>query len=166
MRCSVASWPCFPLLLIAMAILRTIAPASAQTSVLVGTPAEQMAEARIRDALLTPVTADWSDHSLNRTLADLRRRLGIDVKIDTRALEAINITAETVVKTNVRDVTARSALDMMLHDLDPTLTWTFQDETLTITTVEAAQERPQTRVYPRGGSDNAGTGCLSGRHTL
>jgi hypothetical protein len=83
-------------------------------------------------------------------LADLRRRLGIDVKLDAHALETININGESVVKINVRGVTARSALDSLVHSLDPNLTWTIRDEALWITTQEAAQERMQTRVYPVG----------------
>ncbi|MCE9555243.1 MAG: hypothetical protein K8T91_17980 [Planctomycetes bacterium] len=150
MRCSVASWPCFLLLLNALAALGPIASATAQTSVLVGTPAEHRAEARIRDALLTPITAEWFENSLDRALTDLRRRLGIDVKLDLHALEAINITGDSMVKINVRGVTARAALDLLVHSLDPTLAWTIQDEVLWITTKEAAQHRMQTRVYPVG----------------
>ncbi|MCE9557126.1 MAG: hypothetical protein K8T91_27580, partial [Planctomycetes bacterium] len=61
-----------------------------------------------------------------------------------------NITGDSMVKINVRGVTARAALDLLVHSLDPTLTWTIQDEVLWITTKEAAQERMQTRVYPVG----------------
>lgn len=150
MRCSVALWPCFSLLLIALAPWGPIASAPAQTSVLVGPPAQQAAEGRIYRALLTPITAQWFENSLDRSLADLRRRLGIDVKLDVPALEAINITGESLVKINVQGVTARSALDSLVHSVDPTLTWTIQDESLWITTQEAAQNRMQTRVYPVG----------------
>lgn len=41
-----------------------VKPVHGQTSIPVGTPAERQAEARIRDALLTTITGNWFNHSL------------------------------------------------------------------------------------------------------
>ena len=75
---------------------------------------------------------------------------GITISLDKTALEAINITGENLVTLNVQGVSLRSGLRLLLRSLDPTLTYSIQDEILMITTKEAAQEHMVTKVYPVG----------------
>jgi len=128
----------------------SIQTAHGQTSILVGTPAERQAEARIRDALLTTITGNWFSQSLEFALIDLRRQLGVDVQMDIKALDEIGISGETEVRAHIGRKTAREALDILTRSIDPSLTWTIQGGSLWITTKMAAQGQMSTRVYPVG----------------
>ena len=124
--------------------------AEAQTSILVGTRAEQQAEVRIRAALSTPVTLRSFDENLGVILARLSGQLHIPVHFDRNALEAINISAESQVTLQVQGVSASAALQLICERLDPTVTWTIHSEVLLVTTKEECQNKMTTRIYPVG----------------
>lgn len=147
MRCSVASWPCFSLLLIALAPWGPIASAPAQTSVLVGTAAEQRAEARIHILLSTPLEVRAFQERLESLTAYLAEKLGVRIELDQDSLEAINIRPDSLVTVTLSERPAGLALQAMLRSLDPTLTCIIDGEHLLITTREEAQQRMQYRIY-------------------
>ncbi|EMI21488.1 signal peptide protein [Rhodopirellula maiorica SM1] len=60
-------------------------------------------------------------------------------------MEKIGLTTDTPVTLNIKDVQLQSLLDILLRDLD--MTCTIQGETLTVTTLEAAEEQLLTRIY-------------------
>ncbi len=60
----------------------------------------------------------------------------VEIEIDRRALDDVGIGVDTPITKTLKGVTFRSALNLVLHDLD--LAWTIKDEVLLITTHEAA----------------------------
>ena len=122
----------------------------AQTSILVGTIAEQRADARILKALSTPVTIQSFQRPLGIVLAQLSQQAGVSIILDRQALEAINIKAESEVTLNLRGITARNALQLACRSLDPTLTWAIMNEGVLVTTKEESQNLCVTRIYPVG----------------
>ena len=72
----------------------------------------------------------------------------IEIQLDTRALEDVNLGTDTPVSKCVQNVTFGAGLDLVLRDLD--LTWVIVDEVLMITTPEEAELRLSRRVYDVG----------------
>ena len=100
-----------------------------------GTPAEQ----KILDALNSPTQLEFVD-----TAAYRRDRLSEGPPphrhpIDKKAMDDAGIGADMPVTKNLKGVSLRSALRLMLHELG--LTYLIQDEVLLITTPEAAESR-------------------------
>jgi hypothetical protein len=93
---------------------------------------------------------EFNETRLDEVIGYLQELHGITVALDKTALEAINITGENLVTLNVQGVSLRSGLRLLMRSLDPTLTYSIQDEVLMITTKEAAQEHMVTKVYPVG----------------
>ena len=71
---------------------------------------------------------------------------GIPIKLDTTALEEIGINTDEPVTVNLHNISLRSALRLMLKDLQ--LTYIIQDEVLMITTPEEAEANLVVKVYP------------------
>ena len=71
---------------------------------------------------------------------------GIEIQIDHRALEDIGIGSDTPITRNLKGITLRSALRLMLKEMD--LTYVVRDEVLQITTPEEAESELTTKVYP------------------
>ena len=70
---------------------------------------------------------------------------GIPVLVDRRSLEEIGLTSDTPINVSLKGVTLRSALRLILRDLD--LTYLVKDEVLQITTLEAAEQNLEIRMY-------------------
>jgi hypothetical protein len=71
---------------------------------------------------------------------------GIPVQLDQPALDEVGINADQPVTVNLHNVSLRSALRLMLKNLQ--LTYIIQDEVLMITTPDAAQKQLVVKVYP------------------
>ena len=69
----------------------------------------------------------------------------IPIVIDQRALEEIGLSTDAPVAKKLRDVTLRSALELVLRDLG--LTTVIRNEVLMVTTPEEAETRLTTRIY-------------------
>jgi len=111
--------------------------------VTVGTSA---AEDRIRAALRSLTAVDFVDTPLSEAADSLGRAHGITIRLDTRALEDVSLETDTPVSASLRGVSLKSALRLILEQLD--LTYVIRDEVLMITTPEEAQEQQVTRLYP------------------
>ncbi|MCE9557164.1 MAG: VWA domain-containing protein, partial [Planctomycetes bacterium] len=126
------------------------------------------AERKINEQLKKTTKMEFNETRLDEVIGYLQELHGITISLDKTALEAINITGENLVTLNVQGVSLRSGLRLLLRGLDPTLTYSIQDEILMITTKEAAQEHMVTKVYPVGdlvvpiSYDFAGSGGFSG----
>ncbi|MFM8704436.1 MAG: hypothetical protein ACKOHG_11350, partial [Planctomycetia bacterium] len=73
-------------------------------------------------------------------------RLGVPVVVDRKAFENAGIDLDLQVTFTSHGTTARAALRQILGALD--LTWTIRDESLVITTKDAAAQIAEIRLYP------------------
>lgn len=103
-------------------------------------------EKRIHRALASPTGLDFVEKPLQDVLGYLANLHGIQIRLDQRALDDVGLPADTPVTVQLRDVSLRSALKLMLSDLD--LTYLVEDEVLLITTPEEAETRLATVAYP------------------
>ncbi len=69
----------------------------------------------------------------------------INIELDTRALDTVGIGLDTPITRNLSGISLRSALRLILRELE--LTYTIEDEALIITTPEEAEDRLSTVVY-------------------
>ena len=72
----------------------------------------------------------------------------ISILIDGKTLEDVDAVADTPITIDVKGVPLRSALDLVLRQVD--LTWTIHSDVLLITTSEQAETLLTTRVYDVG----------------
>ena len=105
-------------------------------------------EDRIEAALNTKGDWDFFDAPLIEVCRTLQERLGIDVALDTIALEDFGIDTRTPITRVIRGVSARSFLRLTLNELE--LIYTTRYGALWITTPESAEGQLKTRVYPVG----------------
>lgn len=103
-------------------------------------------ELAIRTKLEEPVELQYADMPLAAVAEDLSRRLQIHIEIDVSALQDLGIDVTTLVSANYRDVSLRSALDLLLDGFE--LTYVVEREYLLITSTDEAEQRLDTRVYP------------------
>jgi hypothetical protein len=107
-------------------------------------------EVLIEQALATPTQMEFTDQPLTDVLdylADYHsQKVGhpFQIKLDNKALTDAGIAKDTPVTTNLKGISLRSALNLMLRDLN--LTWTIKDEVLLITTPEEAENNLTTKV--------------------
>lgn len=122
-------------------------PANKPSSVIVsvGSEAAREAEARIRATLDDLTTCDFHELPLDEAMRYLVANHDVVILLDTRALEEVGIGTDSPVTLQVDGVTLRSAMRLLLRDLE--LTYTIDDEVLFITTEEMAEENLQTRIY-------------------
>lgn len=104
------------------------------------------AEQKIRKALEEPTRLEFVDTELSIVLQFLEEFHGIQIVLDQARLDDIGVSSDTLINQDLRDISLRSALRLMLRELD--LTWVIEDEVLLITTQDGAQERLATKVYP------------------
>jgi len=76
----------------------------------------------------------------------LKKSHGIEIQLDQRALDDVGIPADTPITRSLRGISLRSALQLLLRDLD--LTHLIRDEVLLITTEEEAEVMLATVAYP------------------
>jgi hypothetical protein len=99
----------------------------------------------IEDALAGPTEMVFVETPLQDVVDYLKERHRIEIKIDNKALSDVGIGTDSPVTIDVKGVSLRSALKLMLRELS--LTWTIQDEVLMITTPEEADNYLTTQLY-------------------
>ncbi len=104
------------------------------------------AEERIKAVLNTATAVEFIEEPLSGVVGYLSRAHGINIRIDTRALEDVNMGTDTPVTASLEGVSLRAALRLILADLD--LTYVIRDEVLMITTPEEAEMQLATTLYP------------------
>jgi hypothetical protein len=105
-------------------------------------------EAKIYDALGEKTEMDFSDQPLSDVIDYLKNRHEIEIQLDSKALADSGLGSDTTITRNVKGVSLRSALRLLLGELD--LTYVVRDEILLITTKTEAENMLSTRVYPVG----------------
>ncbi len=101
--------------------------------------------ARIEAELAGPTELCFVEAPLTEVIDSLKQRHRIEIQIDTKGLEDVGIGTDSPVTVNLKGITLRSALNLMLRRLN--LTWLIGDEVLIITTPEEAENRLDTKVY-------------------
>lgn len=116
-------------------------------SVLAAEKAEELrtGEEAILAALEEKTSIEFIDEPLSGVVQFFKDRHRIEIQIDTKALEDLNMGTDTPIAKTIQNVKLRSGLNLILRDLG--LTWVITDEVLMITTNEEAELCLTTRVY-------------------
>ena len=101
---------------------------------------------QIDSALDSKTEMSFLDAPLKEAVESLEQHHQIPIEIDIRALEETGLTDDAPVTKELTGISLRSALKLLLRDLD--LTFLIDDEVLQITTPEEAETRLVTVVYP------------------
>ncbi|HEV7221327.1 MAG TPA: hypothetical protein VGN42_01405, partial [Pirellulales bacterium] len=105
-------------------------------------------EAKIMAALDDKTELEFVDQPLSDVVEYLRERHEIEIQLDNKALADAGLGSDTPVTRNIKGITLRSALRLMLGEMD--LTYVIRDEVLMITTKTEAENMLSTKVYPVG----------------
>jgi hypothetical protein len=95
-------------------------------------------DASIRAALDQKTDIKFIEKPLRAVFDDLKQSHDIEIQLDYRALDDSGIPTDTPVTRSIKGVTLRSALNLLLDDLD--LTYAVQNGVLKITTEAEAQK--------------------------
>jgi hypothetical protein len=95
-------------------------------------------DASIRAALDQKTDIKFIEKPFSGVFDDLKQRHAVEIQLDLRALDDANIPRDTPVTKSIKGVTLRSALNLLLDDLD--LTYVVQNGVLKITTKAEAQK--------------------------
>src|SRR4029079_4123995 len=107
------------------------------------------AEQKIDKALRSPLHTnglDFVETPLKDVVEQMATDYGIPIQLDKTALDEVGVNEDQPVNVNLHNVSLRSALRLMLKNLQ--LTYIIQDEVLMITTPDAAQKNLVVKVYP------------------
>ncbi len=107
--------------------------------------AESRIYGALREKLKSPL--EVVEEPLNQVMQRISEDYEIPIVFDTAALEAAAASPDAEVSINVNNVTLRSALDLMLKQVED-LTYIIDDEVLQITTKDKADAALQVKVYP------------------
>lgn len=103
-------------------------------------------ETAIEDALNETTEIEFpEDLPLTDVIQHLKERHRIEIQLDLKALGDVGIGTDSPVTVNLRGISLRSALKLLLRPLN--LTWRIADEVLLITTQEEAEAQLFTKVY-------------------
>ena len=97
-------------------------------------------EARIRAALNEKANFDFVETPLKDVVMYFAEQHNIPIVLNAKTLEEASISPDTPVTKSVRGITLRSALNLVLRDLE--LAYVVENGVLTITTKEEAQSVP------------------------
>lgn len=106
---------------------------------------DETAERRIHAALEKECQMKCTEAPLLDVFAKIEEEFDINVELDTRALDAVGIGSETPITRDLGGISLRSALQIMLRDLE--LTWMIQHGTLLITTPEEEEASLLMQIY-------------------
>src|SRR5213075_2789336 len=105
-------------------------------------------EQRIFNELSKETSVDFVEQPLKDVVMYISELHRIPIVLSLKKLEEASVSADTPVTKTLKGVTLRSALRLILKDLE--LTYVVRDEVLQITTLEDAQNQMLTKVYPVG----------------
>jgi hypothetical protein len=111
-----------------------------------GTVAEVSARKKIEEALRSPTQLEFIETPLGDVADYLGDRHRTAILIDRQALHERDIGTDTPITKNLKGISLRSGLRLMLVELN--LTYTIRDKSLWITTFEEAESWLRVEVYP------------------
>ncbi|HQU42370.1 MAG TPA: hypothetical protein PK867_06135, partial [Pirellulales bacterium] len=103
-------------------------------------------ETKILSALDDKTELDFTEQPLTDVIDYLKQRHNIEIQLDNRALADAGIGSDVPVTRSIKGITLRSALKLLLGELD--LTYAIRNEVLLITSRTEAEQMLSTRVYP------------------
>jgi RNA polymerase sigma factor (sigma-70 family) len=103
------------------------------------------AERRIITALKEQARLEFIETPLQEIVDFLKDFHGIEIQLDLKALGDVGLMCDTPITKNLKGLQLKSALGLLLRDLD--LTFVVTDEVLLITTPEVAESMLETHVY-------------------
>jgi len=106
---------------------------------------KRTAEARIEEELNKQTTLEVVETPLKDVVAFIQDNHSIPIVLKTKQLEEVGISLDIPITKNLKGIRLRSALNLILDDLD--LTYFVKDEVLQISTPDDAQSTMETRVY-------------------
>jgi hypothetical protein len=104
------------------------------------------AEARIRAELEEPTAVSVEAMPLEDVVDYLKDLHGVEIQLDARALDEAGIGSAEPITIDTKGISLRSALRLMLRQLD--LTYVVKDEVILITSTDEAAAELVTKVYP------------------
>jgi hypothetical protein len=108
-------------------------------------PTLRVGEAAIEKTLAEPTEMEFVETPLSDAIDYLKEHHHIEVQLDKKALDDVGIGSDTPITKSLKGGSLRSALNLMLRDLN--LTWLIKDEVLLITTPEEAEATLTVKVY-------------------
>jgi len=120
------------------------------------TPEES--RAKIEAALSVVIDMDFFDEPLTGVAELISKEFGFPVVLDENGMDLNGVTPDDTITLKISGVRLRTALDLLFQQKD--LTYILQDDVYVITSLEAAGEKLETRVYDvtrfvSGASDNS-----------
>ncbi len=109
-------------------------------------PEPKEGEAAIRRALEECTELEFIETPLTDMVDYLKERHRIEIQLDTRALNDVGMNNDTPITKNLRRIRLRSALNLLLRELE--LTYTITNEVLLITTPHIPESPVTVKVYP------------------
>ena len=94
-------------------------------------------EAKILEALDEPTDMDFTEQPLADVVDYLRQRHGIEIQLDKKALTDAGVGSEVPITRSLKGITLRSALKLVLGEID--LTYVLRNEVLMITSKTEAE---------------------------
>lgn len=104
----------------------------------------RIGEAAIEKTLDEPTSVEFVETPLVDVLEYLKDHHRVEIQLDHKAISDVGIGADTPVTANLKDISLRSALRLLLRPLN--LTWTIDNEVLLITTPEESEKNLITKV--------------------
>lgn len=104
-----------------------------------------LAEEKVYKSLSDTTEVEFVDVPVSEALAFLADRHGSPIKLDGRALKELEITRDAPVTLNVKGITLRSALRLLLNDLN--LEFIVQNEVILVTSASRLNQFKEVRIY-------------------
>jgi hypothetical protein len=99
----------------------------------------------ILKVLREPTSLEFIERPLLDVAAEVQDMHGVQVHVDQRALDDVGIPSDTPITFALASIPLRSALELMLDQLD--LTWAIRSDVLLITTPEMEENMLVTKTY-------------------
>jgi len=99
---------------------------------------QQSSKKQILTALKKKVSFEFVETPLSEVVDYFQSLTNIPFVLDTAELKTVGVDGNTKVTKSLAGVSLKSALNLMLHDLE--ITWTIRNDKLVITTPKAAEK--------------------------
>jgi hypothetical protein len=109
-------------------------------------PSGGFSDEALKKTLLESCSIDFENTPLDVAINSLMARYKIEIKIDRKALESVGLELDEPITKKVSNVSLRSALKIMLGDLE--LTYMIKGNVLLITTQEVYLDSLDLKDYP------------------
>jgi hypothetical protein len=117
--------------------------AAEEAAVLLG---DSPAHRAIEERLAKPIDLEFDNAPLSDLVSWLRETTRLNLQLDNKALEEAGILADAPVTINLKGISLRSGLNLILRDRE--MTWVIHDDVLLLSTEAQAETILETTIYP------------------